>query len=203
LNVPLALLALRQSGPALDLSIMLTISFNMTKNDVVALACNYYATSATVRKNRLTIQIGIAVLLAAIGLWGVCSGERFRFFGISVLLSAVVWAVVAPGWYRSSLRKAADRMIEETSYRKAFGGYTLSLDEEGLSSTSPTGQGKINWEAVERVALTPEHLFIFLVGPQGFAIPRSQVSDATVQEVKAFVESHLQGNEPRKEGMPS
>jgi len=82
-------------------------------------------------------------------------------------------------------------MIEETSYQKAFGNYTLALTEAGLASTSPTGAGNYTWEAVDRVALTPEHLFIFLVGPQGFAIPRSQVSDSNIEEVKTFAESHL------------
>jgi hypothetical protein len=87
-------------------------------------------------------------------------------------------------------------MFADSSYQKAFGGYTLALSDAGIASAWPTGEARYTWRAVDRVSLTPEHLFIFLVGASGFAIPRSQVPAATIQEMKAFVESHVRGTEP-------
>jgi hypothetical protein len=87
-------------------------------------------------------------------------------------------------------------MLAESSYRKAFGGYTLTLREDCLASKSPTSERKYSWDAVNAAVLTPEHLLIFLVGAQGFAIPRSQLPDSVIQEVKAFVESHIRRTEP-------
>ena len=52
--------------------------------------------------------------------------------------------------------------------------YTLVLGEEGLASKSLTAEGDYTREGVCYAALTLEHRFIFLLGAQGFAIPKSQ-----------------------------
>jgi hypothetical protein len=44
---------------------------------------------------------------------------------------------------------------------------------------------------VDHVSITPDYLFIFLAGPQGFIIPRAQVQESTIAEVKAYVEAHI------------
>jgi len=174
---------------------MISISFSLAKDDVVALACHYYTTSATLRRSRLSSQVAVPVLLALIGLLMVVKGDQLRSSGIGLLICAGAAVAGIPFWYRWSLRKTAERMIDEPSYRKVFGNYTLVFNEEGIASTSPTGEGKYTWEAVDRVFLTPEYLFIMLVGAQGFSIPRSQIPDSTIQEMKAFAESHARGLE--------
>jgi hypothetical protein len=175
---------------------MIRLCFNVTKDDVLALACHYYAISPTVRRARVTAQVTIAIVLAIIGLLVLSGNDRLRPFGIIVLICALLFAVLFPRWYSSNLRTTAKKMIAESSYQKAFGDYTLELSEEGLASTSPTGQSKHTWEAVGRSALTPEYLFIFLVGPQGYPIQRAQVADSTIQEVRAYVDSHRRSTEP-------
>jgi YcxB-like protein len=177
-------------------NVMITISFNLTKDDALALACHYYANSPTVRKNRIASQVGAFSIMAGAGLLLVWGNEWVRPIAVIMLVLGGVSAACAPAWYRSNLQKTASKMFEETSYQKAFGNYTLTLSEDGLASKSPIGSGSYTWEAVDRVALTPEYLFIFLVGPQGFPIPRSQASDSNIQEVKAFVESHLKTTKP-------
>jgi hypothetical protein len=63
-------------------------------------------------------------------------------------------------------------------------------------SSSPVGEGRFAWSAVTRVLLTPDHLLIFLSGPQGFAIPRKQLPDTTIQDMKAFAEARASTTEP-------
>jgi len=46
------------------------------------------------------------------------------------------------------------------------------------------------------VSLTPHYLFIFLAGPQGYPIPRAQVSDETVQAMKGLAEEMSRRAEP-------
>lgn len=168
---------------------MIRLSFNVTQDDVLALACHYYAISPTVRRARLTAQIAISGSLAVIGLLVLSGDERFRPSGIIMLVCAVLSGVLFPRWYSSNLRTTARKMIAESSYQKAFGGYSLVLSEEGLASTSPAGQSKYSWEAVGRFDLTPEYLFIFLAGPQGYPIPRAQVADSTIHEITAYMKS--------------
>ena len=49
---------------------------------------------------------------------------------------------------------------------------------------------------MSRVSLTPDYLFIFLVGAQGFPIARIQVPEATIQQIKAFAEGMTERAEP-------
>jgi hypothetical protein len=178
---------------------MTPISFNVAKEDVLAMTCHYYATSATVRSTRLKSQVAVGLILAGavlLALIGTGQKSGSGVVGVVLLVCAGVSVGCVPSWYRRGVRRSAEKMLEESSYRKAFGAYILALGEDGLTSKSPTGEGKYRWDAVNAAVLTPEHLFIFLVGAQGFAIPRSQVSDPVVQEVKAFVESHIRRTEP-------
>jgi hypothetical protein len=82
-------------------------------------------------------------------------------------------------------------MLQETSYQKSFGSYSVTLDDDGIASISPTGESKYKWESVSRVQLTPDHLHIYLTGPMGYPIPRKQIGEEKIQEAKLFVESKM------------
>jgi hypothetical protein len=174
---------------------MTPITFNVAKEDVVAMACSYYATSATVRSNRLINQVAVALIFAVAGLLALI-GTGSGVVAVVLLVFGGVCVACVPSWHRRSIRRSAEKMIEESSYAKAFGPYAVVLSEEGFITKSPTGEGKHTWEAVRYAVLTPEYLFIFLVGPHGIPIQRSQLPDSTVQEVKAFVQSHIRSTEP-------
>jgi len=107
------------------------------------------------------------------------------------LLVGVALAVMLPKYYRSRMRQTAEKMLAELSYQKAFGKYTLVFTEQGIASSTPTGESNSVWNAVGHVSITPDYLFIFLAGPQGFIIPRAQVQESTIAEVKAYVEAHI------------
>jgi hypothetical protein len=113
-----------------------------------------------------------------------------------LLILAAVWALFYPRCYNWYLLRTADKVFKEISYQKAFGAYKITLDEDGIVSASPVGESKHSWCAVHRVLLTAHHLLIFLAGPHGYTIPRIQVPDATIQDMKAFAEKRMQGTEP-------
>ena len=96
-----------------------------------------------------------------------------------------------PSYFRSRLRNSPEKMITETSYHKAFGKNTLVFTDHGIASSSATGESNFVWNAVDHVSTTPDYLFIFLVGPQGFIIPKTQVQESTIAEVRALVEAHI------------
>ncbi len=106
-------------------------------------------------------------------------------------LIGVASAAMLPSYYRSRMSRTAEKMFAESSYQKALGKYTLAFTDQGIASCTPTGKSNIAWNAVDHVSITPDYLFIFLAGPQGFIIPRAQVQESTIAEVKAYVEAHI------------
>ncbi len=170
---------------------MITVSCEVTKADVLAFAGQYYAESPTVRRQ---VRIGTIMTSLTCGaftglfVWrssGIAAGV-VMFFIIGFAL-----AIMFPKYYRSQISRTAEKMFAESSYEKAFGKYSLVFNEQGIASSTPTGESKVVWNAVDHVSITPEYLFIFLAGPQGYIIPRAQVQESTFAEVKAYVEAHI------------
>jgi hypothetical protein len=78
-----------------------------------------------------------------------------------------------PKYFQSRIRESAEKMFTETSYHKAFGKHTLVFTDQGIASSSPTGESNTVWDGVDHVSITPDYLFVFLAGPHGFVIPRA------------------------------
>jgi len=85
-----------------------------------------------------------------------------------------------------------EKLLKEASHAKSLGAYSVTFDDEGISSKSPIGESKFTWSAVDRVLLTNEHLHVFLIGSMGYPIPRREVGDDLIEKVKSFVELKIQ-----------
>ncbi len=176
---------------------MISASFNVNKDDVLALASHYYSTSPTVQRARLWAHLSVPVLVGLLIALIFYGDPGDKTFAIPLLLIlAAIWALFYPRYHSWYLVQTAEKMFKESSYQKAFGAYRITLNDDGIISSSPIGEGKYSWSGVNRVLLTANHFLIFLAGPQGYPIPRIQVPDATIQEMKAFAESRIPRTEP-------
>jgi hypothetical protein len=170
---------------------MISASFNVNKDDMLALASQYYSASPTVRRARLWGRLSVPLLVSLLGILILCQSSANLVSVIPLLGWGFVWVLFYPEYHAWHLMRTAERMFKESSYHKAFGACSVTLNDDGIMSSSPTGEGKYPWSAVTRVLLTADHLLIFLAGPQGFTIPRKHVPDNTIQEMKAFAEARI------------
>ena len=176
---------------------MISASFNFSRDDALALAWHYYSASRTVQKARLWGQFTCPLVMIWIAAMNFYQDPGQGRLSVFLLVVAVVWALFYPRYYNSHLLRTAAKMFKETSYQKTFGPCSIALDDDGIVSSSQVGEGKYNWSSVDRVLLTHHHLFIFLAGPHGYAIPRNQVPDTTIQQMKEFAEGKI----PRTESV--
>ena len=169
---------------------MITATFKVGQEDALAMALHYYATSPTVRRSRMLIQASVPSVMVVIAALGYFRDAGWRYFVLvtPLLLIGVAWGVIYPWLHRHYMRQTAEKLLKESSYQKAFGVYTLSLNESRIASRSPVGEGTYFWSAVSRISLTPDYLFIFLAGPHGYPIARAQVPDDTIQNMKTFAQ---------------
>ena len=177
---------------------MITVTFNVGKEDVLAMTMHYYMSSPTVRRSRMLTQASVPfamVLVAVLGFFKE-AGYRYLLLITPLIFIGVLWAVLYPWLYRHYLLQMSEKLLKESSYQKAFGVYTLNLSEARIAGSSPIGEGTCVWSAVSRVSLTPDYLFILLAGPQGYPIARAQVGEATIQQIKAFAEEMSRRAEP-------
>jgi hypothetical protein len=168
---------------------MINLTFNIGRDDLIAFSQAFHdhspSVKSAVRRAQLTLPAIMAV--AAAYFYFTYGGLSFVFF----LCVGLLWFFFYPAYLRRNILKATERMLKETSYQKSFGSYSVTLDDDGIASISPTGESKYKWSAVSRIQLTPDYLHIYLTGPVGYPIPRKQIGEDKIQEAKLFVESKM------------
>lgn len=166
---------------------MINLTFNIGRDDLIAFSQAYHDHSPSVKSavRRAQLLLPAIMAVAAAYFYFTQGGLSFVFF----LCVGLLWFFFYPAYLRRNILKATEKMLQETSYQKSFGSYSVTLTDDGIASISPTGESKYKWNAVSRVQLTPDYLHIYLTGPVGYPISRKQIGEDKIQEAKLFVES--------------
>ena len=53
-----------------------------------------------------------------------------------------------------------------------IGFHEVTISDTGVFEKSDVGESTISWKGIERIAATPEHLFLFVNSLSGHAIPK-------------------------------
>lgn len=153
----------------------MTLRFNVSEGDALALTEHYYRDSAS--HQRVRSRSRWTVPLALLLVW-IFFMARFGFSWPPTaifLTGAIGWWLIAPKRFDVRFRKQVNQYLKESSYAKVYGDYQLSIEEEKLVSDGPAGHAEYNWAAVDRVALTEDYLFVFLSGPMGYPIRKAEL----------------------------
>lgn len=168
---------------------MISVSFDYSIDDALAFDKQCYEDLVVVKKSKRITMVMDPVGVAIVGLL------FFWQFGLAFGVSATIVTAIWIASYRLFLRWQAERnarnILKDSGADKQFGRFTVQFTDDGIESTSPLGEGKYKWDIVDRVILTPNHLFIFLGGAKGFPINRREVSDSKVSEIQAYVTARM------------
>ena len=63
-----------------------------------------------------------------------------------------------------------------------FGRHALTLTEDGLAERGPKSEHRFAWSAVQKVVVSPDHIFVFLSTLQGIIIPRRALPEPQAAE---------------------
>jgi len=164
----------------------MTLQFTLDEAGALALTEAFLRQSPSYRKQRAFVRwLTPCIILGVLALEGARRG--FTPAMPVLALGALLWFAFYPRRFDALVRRQALRQLREMAYAKAFGACTLTVAEDGLHSVSPTGSSHHLWSGVGRIELAPDYLFIFLAGPLGYPIRRSEVGEAAVQAVYADV----------------
>mgnify|MGYP001389581527 CR=1 FL=1 len=167
----------------------MTLNFKIREEDALALNEQFLRGSPSHQKMRARQRWALpCVMLVLLLFTGFSRGFKLS----STLLCAGVaaaWFVIYPKRMDALVRKCVGRQMAESSYPKSFGTCELTISEEGMHSISPLGSALYGWSGVDRAELTPEYLFIFLAGPLGYPIRRSEVGSDVAEAAYEYVAS--------------
>lgn len=165
-------------------------SFEITRHDLAALIEFHQGTSPVARKQKLgCFAIALAgLLMLPVGIVLTSAPPRLQT-AINIwplFLGPILFALFAMPYMRWQTRQMSNRLLREGKNSRFYGHCELTIDSDGLTETRPSGVTTRKWSAVERVAVTPQHLFIFTSGTEAYVVPR--LAFQTEAEFTTFVE---------------
>lgn len=163
--------------------------FTIGEPEMLAFSEQYYRDSFSHRRIRNRTRWSLPVLLLPI-LAVFTSQFGFSWTTAAIFVTgAVAWIVIAPRRFDARVKNYMQRQMLESSYSKLFGAYKLKIDEKHLVCDGPTGRTEYSWDAVDRVTMTDDFLFIFLAGPSGVPIRIAHIGNSIAAEAYGKIQS--------------
>jgi hypothetical protein len=166
--------------------------FQTTADDFVAFNLHHAATSRFVAQQRSRARLGItaALFVALAVVIGIISGNAVEALITAALSALIMWLIFPWSW-----RRAIQRNVRRMSVGGGLGtpGRTvLTADDAGLRETGKGVALATSWDSVERVDLTPTHVFVYF-GPQAAIIVPRTVAAEHVDALLLEIEKHRPG----------
>lgn len=83
-----------------------------------------------------------------------------------------------------------NRLLSEGQNKGFYGQCELETTDDSIIETRLSGTTIRNWNSVERIVVTPSHLFVYTSGIEAFVVPR--YAFATEVEFENFLETITQ-----------
>lgn len=162
------------------------ISFDVVLEDIHAFNRHYATTAALPRRNqrlvRVALTLTLGALLFALGL-AIHAPVPFWIIGGLILLG---WWRAYPRRIEAMARQSTKRLYGDGRNEGMLGPHTVRFDDEWLCELTADREVKTRWRAVEQVALTAEHLFLYVSGFSAVIVPLRAF--ASEEEKRAFLE---------------
>ncbi len=169
----------------------MTLTFNVSENETLALTEQFYKDSASHQRLRNRTRWVVPLFLLPIMLLFTLQ------FGLSLLPTVVFligiagWFAIAPLRFDARIKRYAIQQMKESSYAKSFGKYVVQIGEANLVSDGPTGHTEYNWDAIDRAILTDDYLFVFLSGPMGLPIKTADIGHEDARRAYAIIQQRI------------
>jgi len=159
------------------------IQYDNTLDDLIAFQEFHIAHSPMVQKslalNRWASAFLVLLMLSLLG-WS----EQDWLLPAIGLVGAVITFFLTAQIQRRTMRSQLAKMYREGSNKGTLGPHELEIKDEGLVERSEFGEQKTTWQAVERIASTDKHTFLYVGSLMAHVIPHERVTEGDYQ---AFV----------------
>ena len=109
-------------------------------------------------------------------------------------MATVVAVLFLPAFallYRANARRNARRLWREGRNVGEIGARRVIIGTDGFREVSDAGETMRHWHVVERVAVSPRHLFVYVSALGAFIVPRGAFSsDERFRQFVAVIRSH-------------
>jgi hypothetical protein len=172
---------------------MQQLRYAIIQDDLIAFSQFHADHSPTIRRSWYRDTWIYAALFAIAALLGFIVYGGRHVYTLTFVGLAIGWPLAIPRYLRWRYYRLARRLYAEGSNAAVLGDYEAVADEQGLIVTSPGGETRIKWQAVERVTLSSDHAFLYIAANQAVVLPRRSVQGGDFDNFIAFARNRIQG----------
>lgn len=161
----------------------MSVAFEISPSDLRAFHRHMQKVAPAHRRMRW-INGGIAALIALAAVSPKVSSRSFVVVALTFLLCfAVIWiSMLILGCLINFLLMAIRPNL--SGMEGILCEHTVTIDQDGLTETTPVNESRHRWSGVYRVDSTPDHIFIYIQQNMAHVIPRR--SFTSVEEADSF-----------------
>jgi hypothetical protein len=178
----------------------MTAEYEITKEDFIAYNLYHHRHSPTARRQYLWAWLLPAFLwlIVCVAIWYFADRNRGTplrtFLHLLPLFSAVPLHLLYFPWaYKRKLRKTVDGMASEGRNEGLFSRHRVTISPEGVTDSSEHIQTSSAWRAIEQIASTEDHAYIYINAMAALIVPRRGFSSPS--EFDEFVRTARQYHE--------
>jgi hypothetical protein len=171
----------------------MTISYRLRKTELTAAAKYIAAKNASVRNQLLwtpiisAIAVAITIFFLGLSSWGRIRSADLAFAFVSaIIIYFVTGFLFRYSYIERFIKIASDGQSDFTRT------ITMSLEEDGIASTSDLGSGKLLWSALREIEEDDKYIYLALPSANVVVIPKTSFSDdKQAQDFFTAVSAHI------------
>lgn len=179
----------------------LITNYTVEIEDLVAFNEDYFLKSENLqkrfRRERLFVLAPFVlggIVLALIVLDASNSSCRYVFsIFMSMLCVApglLIYAFI-PSSTQRAIRMRAKKLYSQGKNLALLGHQELILDSNTITARNEYSECKYAWEAVEKMSLTADHIFVYVSVGSAIIIPKQGIDKQQLQHMESFLEEKL------------
>jgi hypothetical protein len=172
---------------------MVSLKFRLTEDEY--LEYNYYtAWSAPTRKRyRFYYFLRVIILYGAVAmLYIIATRQHYIWIDIGVfLITGLVYLIMIPSFVKGSVRRKVKDILSKKENQHVLDDAEIILADTGIIDRDTHTESWYDWDAVVRLAETPESYYLYTNSYHAIVIPKRAVNKEQEQELTRLLSENL------------
>ncbi|KMT21879.1 YcxB family protein [Clostridium cylindrosporum] len=150
----------------------MNIKFELTKQDYIDFNIFHLSYSDSIRKSLFIQRYIVSLIFLVVPfVFADFSTIPLWYWLIGFVAIYIGWVSFYPRYIKGVVSKRTSKMIDEGNNVGIIGHGSLTLNDNGIEGKGEHSESKTNWSAVENVAETKNHIFIYISGVSAYIVP--------------------------------
>ena len=172
---------------------MVSLKFRLTEDEY--LQYNYFtAWSAPARKKyRVYYFLRVIIIYGAVAmLYIIATRQHYIWIDISVfIITGLIYLVMIPYLVKGSIRRKVKDILSKQENQHVLDDAEIILADDGITDRDTHTESRYDWDAIVRLAETPDSYYLYTNSYHAIVIPKRSVSKEQESELTRLLSENL------------